>query len=162
MASDRNRRAGLSVANRSIVERNTARGIRFSTPAIAAKAVLLKRRDFLRLSASGSVAFAASGIAPRAAGRPNVVIIYADDPGHGDVSCYGATKITTPNIDRLARQGRRFVNAHAPAATCTSFRCALLTGEYAWQQKGTGVLPGDARLIVEPGRTRGTLPAFYS
>lgn len=87
---------------------------------------------------------------------PNIILIYADDLGYGDISCYGATKISTPNIDRLAAQGCRFVNAHAAAATCTPSRYALLTGEYAWRQKGTGVLPGDAGLIIRPGRT--TLP----
>jgi arylsulfatase A-like enzyme len=89
--------------------------------------------------------------------RPNIVVIYADDLGYGDVSCYGATKIKTPNIDTLASQGLRFTNAHSPSATCTPSRYAMLTGEYAWRKKGTGILPGDARMIIQPGRT--TLPA---
>lgn len=83
---------------------------------------------------------------------PNVVLIYADDLGYGDVGCYGATKVSTPNIDRLAREGVRFTNAHSASATCTPSRYAMLTGEYAWRRRGTGVLPGDARLIIEPGR----------
>lgn len=85
--------------------------------------------------------------------RPNIVLIYADDLGYGDVSSYGATALRTPNIDRLAREGLRFTDAHAAAATCTPSRYAMLTGEYAWRKKGTGVLPGDASLIIEPGRT---------
>jgi arylsulfatase A-like enzyme len=89
--------------------------------------------------------------------RPNVVLIYMDDVGYGDLSCYGATAVRTPNMDRLAREGRRFTDAHSPAATCTPSRYALMTGEYAFRKKGTGILPGDAALIVEPGRT--TLPA---
>ena len=89
--------------------------------------------------------------------RPNIVIIYADDLGYGDVSAYGATTIATPNIDRIAAQGLRFTDAHAPAATCTPSRYALLTGEYAWRRQGTGILPGNAALIIEPGRT--TLPS---
>jgi arylsulfatase A-like enzyme len=89
--------------------------------------------------------------------RPNIVLIYVDDLGYGDVGCYGATKINTPNIDRLASQGLRFTNAHSPSATCTPSRYALMTGEYAWRKKGTGVLPGDAKMIIEPGRT--TLPS---
>jgi arylsulfatase A-like enzyme len=117
----------------------------------------VKRREFLKMSASGCLALAATGLPPAPARRPNIVLIYADDLGYGDVSCYGATAIRTPNIDRLAAEGRRFVNAHAPAATCTPSRYALLTGEYAWRKKGTNILPGDARLVVEPGRT--TLPS---
>ena len=85
--------------------------------------------------------------------RPNVVLIYADDLGYGDVSAYGSRRVKTPNIDRLAREGIRFTDAHAPASTCTPSRYAMLTGEYAWRKPGTGVLPGDAALIVEPGRT---------
>jgi arylsulfatase A-like enzyme len=84
---------------------------------------------------------------------PNVVLIYADDLGYGDLSAYGATRFRTPHIDSLAAAGLRHTNAHAAAATCTPSRYALMTGEYAWRRKGTGVLPGDARLIIEPGRT---------
>jgi arylsulfatase A-like enzyme len=87
-----------------------------------------------------------------AAARPNIVLIYADDLGYGDVGCYGATRVRTPNVDRLAAQGVRFTDAHAASATCTPSRYALLTGEYAWRKKGTGVLPGDAALILPPGR----------
>ena len=90
--------------------------------------------------------------------RPNIVVILTDDLGYGDVSAYGATAITTPNIDRIARDGLRFTDAHAAAATCTPSRYSLLTGEYAWRKPGTGVLPGDAALIIEPGRT--TLPSM--
>jgi len=87
-----------------------------------------------------------------AAERPNIVLIYADDIGYGDVGCYGATEVQTPNIDRLAHEGLRFTDAHSAAATCTPSRYAMLTGEYAWRQRGTGILPGDASLIIEPGR----------
>jgi arylsulfatase A-like enzyme len=88
--------------------------------------------------------------------KPNIVIIYADDLGYGDVGCYGATKVKTPNIDKLASEGLRFTNAHSPSATCTPSRYAMLTGEYAWRKKGTGIARGDARMIIQPGRT--TLP----
>jgi arylsulfatase A-like enzyme len=83
---------------------------------------------------------------------PNVVLIYADDIGYGDVSCYSASAPKTPNIDRLAKEGLKFTDGHAPAATCTPSRYALLTGEYAWRKEGTGILPGNAALIIEPGR----------
>jgi arylsulfatase A-like enzyme len=88
-----------------------------------------------------------------AAERPNIVLIYADDLGYGDVSCYGATRVNTPHVDRLASEGLRFTDAHSPSATCTPSRYAMLTGEYAWRRKGTGILPGTAPLIIEPGRT---------
>ena len=80
---------------------------------------------------------------------PNVVIVYADDLGYGDISCYGATKIQTPNIDRLARQGLKFTNAYATSSTCTPSRYSLLTGQYAWRKEGTGIAAGDAPLIID-------------
>jgi arylsulfatase A-like enzyme len=81
--------------------------------------------------------------------RPNVVIILADDLGYGDVGCYGATKVKTPNIDRLAREGRRFTDAHSPSSVCTPSRYALLTGEYAWRHKAaSGILQGNAPLSI--------------
>ena len=89
---------------------------------------------------------------------PNIVLIYADDLGYGDLSSYGATEIQTPHIDRLAQQGMLFTDAHAPSATCTPSRYALLTGEYAWRRDGTGIARGDASMIIEPGRA--TLPAM--
>src|SRR6058998_494712 len=70
------------------------------------------------------------GLQLRAASLPNIVLIYADDLGYGDVGCYGATQVKTPNIDRLAREGLRFTDAHCTSATCTPSRYGLLTGEY--------------------------------
>lgn len=95
--------------------------------------------------------------------KPNIILIYADDLGYGDVSCYrsagaGATKIKTPNIDRVAAQGLRFTNAHATSATCTPSRYSLLTGQYAWRKAGTGIAPGNAALIIPTGQT--TLPSI--
>ncbi len=125
----------------------------------------MNRRTFLRVSTSALALAAgstwrqggcAAGFAA-AADPPNIVIIYADDLGYGDVSCYGATGLKTPNIDRIASQGLQFGNAHAPAATCTPSRYAMLTGEYAWRREGTGILPGNAPMIIQPGRT--TLPS---
>lgn len=90
--------------------------------------------------------------------QPNIIVIYADDLGYGDLSCYGATTIATPNIDRLAVRGTRFVNAHSPSATCTPSRYAMLTGDYAWRASGTQILPGDAPALIRPGRF--TLPSM--
>jgi hypothetical protein len=64
-----------------------------------------------------------NAIVVRARQQPDIVFIYADDPGYGDISCNGATKVHTPNIDRIAGQGIRFTNAHASSATCTPCRC---------------------------------------
>jgi hypothetical protein len=67
------------------------------------------------------------------AAQPNIVIILADDLGYGDVGCYGATKIKTPNIDRLAREGARFTDAHSPASVCSPSRYGLMTGRSPWR-----------------------------
>ncbi len=87
---------------------------------------------------------------------PNIVLIYADDIGYGDVSCYGYSTVKTPNVDKLASEGIRFSNAHCGAATSTPSRYALLTGEYAWRKEGTGIAAGDAAIIIKPERL--TLP----
>jgi arylsulfatase A-like enzyme len=119
------------------------------------KSRLLALTILLALAASGALRLAETGearSAPAQTRPPNVVLIYADDLGYGDVSAYGARRLKTPNIDRLAREGIRFSDAHAPAATCTPSRYAMLTGEYAWRKPGTGILPGNAALIIEPGR----------
>lgn len=84
--------------------------------------------------------------------RPNIVLIYADDIGYGDLGAYGATAVKTPNVDRLAKQGRLFTSGYASSATCTPSRYSMLTGQYAFRKRGTGVLPGDAAMIIEPGR----------
>ena len=84
--------------------------------------------------------------------RPNVVFIYADDIGYGDLSCNGAKTIHTPNVERLAKMGVRFTNAHSAAATSTPSRYAMLTGEYAWRKAGTGIAAGDAAAIIRPER----------
>ena len=91
--------------------------------------------------------------------KPNVVFIYADDLGYGDLSCYGATKISTPNLDKLASKGIRFTNAHATSATCTPSRYAVMTGQYPWRRTGTDILPGDAALIIPTDKT--TLPKLF-
>lgn len=82
--------------------------------------------------------------------KPNVVIIYADDIGYGDFGCYGGL-IPTPNVDALAENGLRFTSGYCPSATCTPSRFAMLTGEYAFRQKGTGIARGDAAMIIKPG-----------
>ena len=84
---------------------------------------------------------------------PNVVLIFADDLGYGDLGCYGATKLKTPNIDRLAAEGRRFTDAHSASAVCTPSRYGLLTGEYPMRALGGkgawGPLSNSSKLIID-------------
>lgn len=88
--------------------------------------------------------------------KPNIVIIYMDDLGYGDVSAYGATEITTPNIDRLAEGGIRFTDGYATSATCSPSRYGLLTGSYPWRNKDAKILPGTAPLLI--GLDQATIP----
>ncbi len=90
--------------------------------------------------------------------KPNIVLIYTDDLGYGDISAYGATKVHTPNIDKLASQGLSFTNAHASSSTCTPSRFSILTGKYAWRKEGTNIAPGDAALIIPTDIT--TMPGM--
>jgi arylsulfatase A-like enzyme len=121
------------------------------------------RRSFLKSVGLGLMALAYDGgrslagaYAPAGGRKPNIVYILADDIGYGDFGCYGATKVQTPNVDRLASQGLRFSDAHSMASVCTPSRYSLLTGEYAFRKKGTGIASGIEGLLIEPGRT--TLP----
>jgi arylsulfatase A-like enzyme len=88
--------------------------------------------------------------------KPNIVFIYLDDLGYGDLSCYGATEIKTPNIDALANGGVRFTNGYATSATCTPSRYGLLTGVYPWRNKDAKILPGSAPLLI--GKEQLTIP----
>lgn len=81
---------------------------------------------------------------------PNVIFIYADDLGYGDLECYGATRVQTPNVNRLANEGIRFTQAHATASTSTPSRYAMLTGEYAWRRPDTDIAVGNAKMIIRP------------
>jgi arylsulfatase A len=91
--------------------------------------------------------------------KPNVLILYTDDLGYGDLSCYGASAIATPHIDWLAENGLRFTNAHCTASTCTPSRFSILSGRYAWRKKGTNILPGNANLTIPTDIT--TLPKVF-
>lgn len=88
---------------------------------------------------------------------PNVVLIFADDLGYGDLGCYGATKVQTPNIDQLAAEGRRFTDAHSVSAVCTPSRYALLTGQYPVRASGGrgvwGPAPITSKLIIDTEKT---------
>jgi len=116
-----------------------------------AAASLVPARHLLALpedqAPSDGPAAAGSAQPAQEAARPNVVLIYGDDVGFGDLGCYGAEKIPTPNLDRLAAEGLRFTDGHCAAGTCTPSRFALLTGVHGFRS-GVRVLPPNARLTI--------------
>lgn len=81
--------------------------------------------------------------------KPNIVIIYADDLGYGEVGTYGSTELETPNLDMLSRGGVRFTQGYASSATCSPSRYALLTGDYPWRNEKAKILPGTAPLLIQ-------------
>jgi len=124
--------------------RNLSRREAIKALALSASALVLSPKKSLGAAASSSTR------------KPNIILILSDDVGYGDLGCYGATGVHTPNIDRLANNGLRFTDAHSDAATCTPSRYAIMTGEYAWR-KGAQILPGDAALLIDPAKP--TLPS---
>ena len=92
--------------------------------------------------------------------KPNIIIVYMDDLGYGDVSYNGAKKLKTPNMDAMAMAGMRFNNGYATSATCTPSRYALLTGVYPWREKRARILAGTAPLII--GTEQMTLPRMLN
>ncbi|MEO6683594.1 MAG: arylsulfatase [Ginsengibacter sp.] len=115
--------------------------------------------SFLLIVSSFKCTLPKTTTATSASSLPNVIFIYADDLGYGDLSSYGATKINTPNIDQLAKEGIRFTNAHSTSATCTPSRYGLMTGVYPWRRKDVAILPGDAALIIPTDKI--TLPGLF-
>lgn len=117
----------------------------------------MKRRDFLKAAAISTTMLLADGClqsAQRISGKkPNIIFILADDMGYEDLSCYGAEKIQTPNVDKLASQGVIFTDAHTEASTCTPTRYGLLTGRYSWRTwLKYSALSTSAPLLIEEGR----------
>ncbi|MBI1372062.1 MAG: sulfatase-like hydrolase/transferase [Phycisphaera sp.] len=84
-----------------------------------------------------------------AADKPNIIVIMADDLGFGDISCNGATRVHTPNIDRLASEGLNFTSGYCSASTCTPTRYSFITGRFAFRDPGTGIAPPDATLRID-------------
>lgn len=91
--------------------------------------------------------------------KPNVILFCADDLGYGDLSCYGAHELETPNVDALARDGIRFTNTYSTSAVCTPARFSILTGEYPFRNPYTRILPGNARMIIDSNQQ--TLPKIF-
>ncbi|WP_075590060.1 sulfatase family protein [Labilibacter marinus] len=80
--------------------------------------------------------------------KPNIIVVYLDDLGYGDLSAYGATELKTPNMDVLANDGIKFTQGYATSATCTPSRYGMLTGVYPWRNEKARILPGSAPLII--------------
>lgn len=83
--------------------------------------------------------------------KPNVIVIMADDLGFGDISAYGATRVKTPHIDRLAAEGILFNSGYCSASTCTPTRYSFLTGSYAFRYPNTGIAPPNSPSVIKPG-----------
>ena len=100
-------------------------------------------------------------VAAASAGRPNIVVILADDYGYGSLGAYGADPvlIQTPNLDRLAREGRRFTDAYTPSSVCTPTRYALMTGRYCWR---TPLNHGGVANTLDPLLIETTRPTIAS
>jgi arylsulfatase A-like enzyme len=106
----------------------------------------------LRITDALKIALVLFGIASGiicAADKPNIVLIDADDLGYGDVGCYGATNLQTPNIDRLAKEGRRFTDAHTASAVCSPSRYGLMTGQFPLRRNFWGPLPFTNELTID-------------
>ncbi len=127
----------------------------------------MKRREFLKQAAFVTATAAIGGCFEgetakkgRPAGKagvkggPNIVYILADDLGYGDLSCLNEnSKIQTPNLDRLAREGMIFTDAHSSSSVCTPTRYGILTGRYNWRSRlKKGVLYGYSRHLIDPDR----------
>jgi arylsulfatase A-like enzyme len=118
----------------------------------------MRARERLSASLLLAAALHAAGATPS---KPNILFILADDLGYGDVGCYNdRAKVPTPNLDRLAREGMRFTDAHSPATVCTPSRYSLMTGQMAFRVPNGGrVFEGvGGPSLIAPGRL--TLPAL--
>ena len=108
------------------------------------------------------LAFLSPVLAPiaRADSRPNIIVIYTDDQGYGDVSALNPeAKFKTPNMDRLAHEGIAFTNGHSADSICTPSRYALLTGRYPWRTRmKRGVMGAEGKCLIPDGRM--TIPSL--
>jgi arylsulfatase A len=95
----------------------------------------MKRFFILLLALGSSISLPAVALAKEGAEKPNVIVILSDDLGWGSVGCYGANPelVQTPNIDRLAKEGRRFTDANTTSSVCSPTRYSMMTGRYCWR-----------------------------
>src|SRR4029077_8083189 len=113
------------------------------------------RRDILRTASLGAAALALpDAFAATPVDRPNIIWIMADDLGYGDLSCLNeGSKIQTPNLDRMAREGVTFTAAHAPPAVCSTTRYGVMTGRYCFRSPlKNGVLGGGSSHLINGHR----------
>src|SRR5712672_1348500 len=105
----------------------------------------------IRLLLAAAIAAGFASEVRAAAAKPNIIVILADDYGYGSAGCYGGTGLKTPNLDRLAREGRKFTQAYCPGSVCSPTRYGLMTGRYFWRTsvKDGKVLPANAPLHIE-------------
>lgn len=117
-------------------------------------------RFFFAWVVIGLAAITLAGVAPAQATKPNVIIIYTDDQGFGDLSATNAdAKFQTPNLDRLAGEGITFTNGHSADSVCTPSRYSLLTGRYSWRTRlKVGVMGSEGECLIPDGRM--TLPSM--
>jgi hypothetical protein len=90
----------------------------------------ITRREFVSTTVAGAAIAAAPELVRSQTRQPNILFILADDLGYGDLSCYGRPDYQTPNLDRLAQEGTRLINAYSASPVCTPTRCAFITGRY--------------------------------
>src|SRR6478672_5863009 len=114
----------------------------------------------MKLTACLALSLLLAAAPARAADRPNIVYVLADDLGYGDVKCLNPQgKIATPNMDRVAARGMAFTDAHSSCAVCSPTRYGILTGRYDWRSSlKRGVLGGYSPRLIEAGRL--TVPAL--
>ncbi len=110
----------------------------------------ITRRDLIRGAATGMVSLAMGadilGGQPSAK-PPNIIFILADDLGYADVSCYGRPDLNTPNIDRIAKRGMRFLHGYANSAVCSATRTALITGRYQYRLQAATIITTDFAVV---------------
>jgi len=172
MNAANNSKAGKNIGLKAKISDPTGLGSTKPIQARPSRANGLNRREFIKavgpqaaglvlagLGAASLLPSGCTGILKPSAGKPttnkpNIIFIMADDMGYGDLGCYNKdSKIPTPNADRLAAQGMRFTDAHAPSAVCTPTRYGVLTGRYSWRTRlKKGVLNGYSPCLIDTSR----------